>query len=145
MKRKLRVLVSGMVAGDPWQGGATWAVLQYVLGLKRLGHDVLLVEPIAREQVKPAGVALGASENVAYFISLLKDFGLGSHAALLVSGTHETIGLSYDKVRARARASDLLINIRVCSRSRSLRVPFRFVFTSIWTPRSISSGIRSLV
>ena len=111
MKRKLRILVSGMVAGDPWQGGATWAVLQYVLGLKRLGHDVLLVEPIAREQVKPAGVALDASENVAYFTSLLQDFGLGSDAALLVSGTHETVGLSYDQVRKRARASDLLINI----------------------------------
>jgi hypothetical protein len=30
---------------------------------------------------------------------------------LLVSGTHETVGLSYDQVRKRARASDLLINI----------------------------------
>ena len=32
----------------PRQGGATWAVLQYVLGLRALGHDVLLVEPVER-------------------------------------------------------------------------------------------------
>ena len=36
----VRILVAGMVAGVPGQGGATWAVLQYVLGLRRLGHDV---------------------------------------------------------------------------------------------------------
>ena len=43
---KLTILFSGMIAGDPWQGGATWAVLQYVLGLRRLGHDVVIVEPV---------------------------------------------------------------------------------------------------
>jgi len=35
-----------MIAGTPNQGGAAWAVLQYVLGLKRLGHDVRLIEPV---------------------------------------------------------------------------------------------------
>src|SRR5437867_12442190 len=44
---KLRILVSGMLAGDPYQGGATWAVLQYILGLRRLGHDVWFYEPTA--------------------------------------------------------------------------------------------------
>ncbi len=34
-----------MVAADPHQGGATWAVLQYVLGLEQLGHEVWLVDP----------------------------------------------------------------------------------------------------
>ena len=42
----MRVLVSGMVAGEPGQGGAAWAVLQYLLGLRRLGHEVILVEPV---------------------------------------------------------------------------------------------------
>ena len=44
MSKRLRVLVAGMVAGDPGQGGAAWAVLQYVLGLRHLGHEVHLVE-----------------------------------------------------------------------------------------------------
>ena len=42
----LRILVSGMLAGVPGQGGATWAVLQYVLGLRSLGHDVMFVEQV---------------------------------------------------------------------------------------------------
>ena len=44
----VRIVVAGMVAGVPGQGGATWAVLQYVLGLRRLGHGVLLVEQVDR-------------------------------------------------------------------------------------------------
>lgn len=43
---KLTILLSGMIAGVPHQGGATWAVLQYLLGFRRLGHDVHLYEPV---------------------------------------------------------------------------------------------------
>jgi hypothetical protein len=41
-----------MVATDPGQGGATWAVLQYVLGLDRLGHEVWLVDPGEGKEAK---------------------------------------------------------------------------------------------
>ena len=37
---------AGWSPADPGQGGAAWAVLQYVLGLRRLGHEVLLVEQV---------------------------------------------------------------------------------------------------
>jgi hypothetical protein len=40
----VRILVAGRLAGVR-QGGATWAVLQYVLGLRRLGHDVAVWDP----------------------------------------------------------------------------------------------------
>ena len=36
------VIVSGMIAATPWQGGAAWAVLQYLLGLRRLGCERVL-------------------------------------------------------------------------------------------------------
>jgi hypothetical protein len=50
-----------MVAADPYQGGATWAVLQYVLGLRRLGHDVWLVDPAGGEAAEDyfSGLRLG--------------------------------------------------------------------------------------
>jgi hypothetical protein len=37
---KLTVLLSGMIAGVPHQGGAAWAALHYLLGLKCLGDNV---------------------------------------------------------------------------------------------------------
>src|SRR5436309_5544614 len=93
------ILLSGMIAGDPHQGGATWAVLQYLLGLRRLGHDVLLVEPIKSASLPP-GADLEKSASAAYFRAIAADFGLASSAALLLEGTRTTLGLPYDRLRA---------------------------------------------
>ena len=53
--RRLTIIVVGMIAGDPYQGGATWAVLQYILGLRQLGHNVHFVEPVAANKLQPPG------------------------------------------------------------------------------------------
>ncbi len=50
--KRIRILLSGMIAGVPRQGGAAWAVLQYLLGLKRLGHEVYVVEPVSKEALR---------------------------------------------------------------------------------------------
>ena len=42
----MRVLLSGMLVRHPYQGGATWAAAQWVLGLRALGHDVVVVEQL---------------------------------------------------------------------------------------------------
>jgi hypothetical protein len=111
MAPRLTILLSGMIAGDPHQGGATWAVLQYLLGFRRLGHDVFFVEPVAAKALQPAGAALAASENAAYFRRVVADFGLAERSALLLAGTRETVGLPHaELVRAAARA-DVLINV----------------------------------
>jgi hypothetical protein len=99
MTERLRILLSGMVAGDPHQGGATWAVLQYFHGLRDLGHDVALVEPL-RGRPDPAVVE--------YFRSL----GLPEQrAALLLGSSRETVGMPYEEIVGFARGADLLINI----------------------------------
>lgn len=101
MRDRLNILVAGMVAGVPHQAGATWAVLQYVLGLRRLGHEVVLVEPVP--ELTPA--------SVRYFRDVMREFGLEESAALLVSGTQQTAGASYERLRAAARGADLLLNV----------------------------------
>jgi len=93
------IVLSGMVAGDPHQGGATWAVLQYALGLERLGHDVTVVEPVPAAEPPIVG----------YFEQVVAEFGLA--ATLLVRGTRETVGLAYEELRGRARGADLLLNV----------------------------------
>ncbi|MGI8805528.1 MAG: glycosyltransferase [Thermoleophilaceae bacterium] len=98
---RLRIAFSGMLAGDPHQGGASWAVLQYVLGLLRLGHDVLFIEPVQRADAEVAD----------YFRSVVGDFGLTDRAALLVDGSRETVGLPYERVRDRLTNADLLLNV----------------------------------
>src|SRR3954464_11475580 len=102
------LLVSGMIAADPYQGGASWAVLQYLLGFRRLGYDVVFVEPVPAEKLRAAPgstqyPALAASANAAYFRKVTRAFGLADRAALLLAGTRETIGLPYGELRAAAR------------------------------------------
>ena len=50
MTDRLRIVVSGTVAAVPGQGGAAWAVAQWVLGLRRLGHDAVLIEQVPADR-----------------------------------------------------------------------------------------------
>src|SRR5215207_7192131 len=70
----VRLILGGMVAGVPGHGGATWAALQYALGLRALGHDVLLLDEV-RGPGHPAARERCLAEVVAAF-------GLEGRAAL---------------------------------------------------------------
>jgi hypothetical protein len=96
----LRIVVSGMLAGVPGQGGASWAVLQYVLGLRRLGHDVVFVEP-----------AVPTAATRAYFDALVVRFGLRDRAALLDPATGACSGIERARLLQLAGGADLLLNI----------------------------------
>jgi hypothetical protein len=108
---KLTILFSGMIASDPYQGGATWAVLQYLLGLKELGHQVYFVEPLAYKSLIPTGKAFQDSRNAAYFREVMAEFSLEGSSALLLEGTSETVGLSYKELEQVSARADLLINV----------------------------------
>src|SRR5207253_7034014 len=95
---KRHILVSGMIAGDPHQGGATWAVLQYVLGFRRLGHTVTFVEPVQEAALSPRGAPLAKTNNAAYFREVVREFGLEEDAVLFRPDTHETIGVSFEEL-----------------------------------------------
>ena len=122
-RSRLSILVSGMIAADAFQGGATWAVLQYVLGLIQLGHRVCFVEPVPRSKLHPANTPLRRSETAARFRRLTEAYGFSSSAALLLAGTTETVGLSHAALRAFAREADVLINISGMLRDPALLEP----------------------
>jgi hypothetical protein len=96
----LRIVVSGMIAGTPGQGGAAWAVLQYVLGLRQLGHDVVFVEP-----------ATPTAATRAYFDAVVARFGLEGRAALLDPRTGATTGIGRRELLELVAGADLLLNI----------------------------------
>lgn len=100
-----------MIAADPHQGGATWAVLQYVLGFQRLGYDVVFIEPVSEPALRPKNCDFSASANARYFREVMAEFGLKDNAALLLSGARRTVGIPYDELCKIARRADLLINI----------------------------------
>lgn len=117
----LTVLFSGMVAGDPHQGGATWSILQYVLGLRKLGHDVWLAEPVENP----------SDETLAYFEALTRAFGIEDRAALVDVARGESVGVPYDPLREAATGADLLINVSGMLDGELAEAPGRRVFLDL--------------
>lgn len=109
---RARIVVAGSSAAVPGHGGWTWALLQYVLGLRQLGHDVHWIDPIAGAAVRPAGAPLAASDNAAYFRAVAAAFDLESRATLLrQDAAIESIGASPAALEALLADADLLLNI----------------------------------
>src|SRR5687768_10290508 len=96
------IVVSGMIAGTPGQGGATWAVLQYVLGLRALGCAVTFVEPIDQGD---------HTEQVRYCAEVMSGAGLDGQWSLIGSDGATIAGLDEHALDRTARAADVLINV----------------------------------
>jgi hypothetical protein len=96
----MRIVVSGMLAGDPHQGGASWAVLQYVLGLERLGHEVAFIEPMT---------AARATAAAPYFRLVLAEAGLSRATQLIQDVASDRWGS--EEVHAWSMRADVLLNL----------------------------------
>jgi hypothetical protein len=136
----MRVILGGMVAGVPGHGGATWAALQYALGLRALGHDVLLLD-----EVRGPGHPAARERCLAHVVAA---FGLERRAALLTGGRN-AIGMAYEDVLAFAADADLLVNLagtvhdpRVLETlRRRLLVDLDPAFTQLWQAQGVDVGI----
>ena len=105
------VVVAGSLAQKPGQGGHTWVFLQYLLGFRRLGWDVLFLDQLEPEMcVDTAGqpCPLERSENLRYFLDVLRGFELGGAFALLYDRKTRAIGLSRAEVLERTRRAAVL-------------------------------------
>ena len=110
-----RIMISGAMACHPLSGaGNSWAFLQYVLGLRRLGFQVYYVEQLDPEDCideNSRQTHFTESANACYFRMLVERFGLAGDAALLEYDGPGHVGLSHDEVEEIAPEVDLLINI----------------------------------
>jgi Glycosyl transferases group 1 len=136
----VRLILGGMVAGTPGHGGATWAALQYALGLRSLGHDVLLLDEV-RGPGDPAA-------RTACLQHVADAFGLTGRAALLTGGGRAD-GLAYEEVLAFAAEADLLVNLAGTVRDprvleavgRRLLVDLDPAFTQLWHAQGVDVGV----
>jgi hypothetical protein len=129
------ILVAGSFAQKPGHGGHTWVLLQYLLGLRRLGWRVLFLDRLDPEVCRDAAgrpCPPGESENLRYFLDVMRRFGLADDFALPTGRGDGWIGLSRAQVLERAGGAALLLNIMGFLRDPDVlgRVPRR-VFLDI--------------
>jgi|SRR6266545_438949 len=106
------IVIAGSVAQKPGRGGHTWVFLQYLLGFRKLGWDVLFLDWLSLEMCTSesgARAPLEKSWNVRYFEDVMRRFGLDGDYALLCSDS--TVGLTRSQVLERVSASSALINV----------------------------------
>jgi hypothetical protein len=114
LRRVAEVVVAGALAQRPHVGGHTWVFLQYLLGLRRLGWDVLFVDRLepgmcVGEDGEPSSLA--ESVNLRYLADVMERFGLRENWSLLYDGGRDVAGLGRDEVIERTAGSALLINV----------------------------------
>jgi len=108
------ILLAGALAQCPRRGGHTWVFLQYILGFRRLGWDVLFLDRLEPEQcVDERGEPCPVEDSVnwRYLRDTMRRFGLGGRFALLTDHGHRCLGLPRGEVLERAADAELLLNV----------------------------------
>jgi hypothetical protein len=108
------IVVAGALAQRPFHGGHTWVFLQYLLGFRRLGFDVVFVdrlEPGMCVDAAGAPAPLRSSQNLRYLGEVMDRFGLAGRWSVLFDGGREVVGLGRGEVVERTRRSALLLNV----------------------------------
>jgi hypothetical protein len=140
----VRVIVAGAIAHTPiHSGGYAWAFLQYVLGFRQLGCEVLYVEHLDAKDCIDANwqpAPFATSANAALFTALMARHGLADNAALLQRDGDAWLGLSRREVLEWADDADLFVNLSgrfhlrdiMRAARRRLYVDLDPGFTQIW-------------
>src|SRR5438477_1893064 len=124
------IVMAGSLAQKPRQGGHTWVFLQYLLGFRRLGWDVLFLDRLEPDMcVDDAGrpCSFEDSLNRRYFLQVMQGFNLGDAFSLDYNRGECVVGLSRPQVLERARNSAFLLNVMGFLRDEEVlsRVPRR--------------------
>ncbi|HEX6460199.1 MAG TPA: hypothetical protein VF032_14865 [Thermoleophilaceae bacterium] len=93
------IVVAGSLAARPYVGGHTWVFLQYLLGFRHLGYDVLFLDRLEPDM----------EDGQRYLADVMEHFDIPW--ALFRDGGREVAGLSRPEVVERARRSVLLLNV----------------------------------
>lgn len=108
------IVIGGSLAQKPMQAGHTWQFLQYLLGFKRLGWDVLFIDQLEPEMCRDGAgqpSTLEQSVNLQYFLDVMEGFGLNGQFALIYNHGERFIGLTRDQVLERTAHAAFLLNV----------------------------------
>jgi len=108
------IVVGGSLAQRQGYGGHAWALLNYLLGFRSLGYEVLFLDRLTPEMATDASGAPSEAVRdrcVRWLVETMERAGLGDSYSLLLGDGRETVGLSRADAVERVRRSVLLLNV----------------------------------
>ena len=108
------IVLAGSLAQRPCNGGHTWVFLQYLLGFRRLGWDVLFLDELqdgmcTDQHGQPCPFEQPC--NLQYFLAVMRRFGLDGSFALLHDRGGQSVGVPKSRVIDHVRHAALFINV----------------------------------
>jgi len=108
------IIVAGSLAQKPRYGGHTWVFLQYLLGFRRLGWDVLFLDQLELENCRDAAgnpCSIVQSLNLRYVQEVMERYGLQDSYAVIADRSQHVFGLSRTEIVRRLKRSAILLNV----------------------------------
>jgi len=110
----MRIVVGAAFSTPPFSPGTAWDRLHYVLGLRRLGHEVYLIEEVKPDccvDARGDSCRYEDSVNRQVFRSVLKRCGVLRSACQLYDGGRAWTGMDPTSLSQALSGTDLLFNI----------------------------------
>jgi hypothetical protein len=104
MTSRGRIAIAGSMAQKPGNAGHTWQFLQYLLGFKRLGYDVLLLDSV--EHADPAA----EHRSVAYVRGVMREHGLDDAWTIALRDGRQA-GMGRAQALSFVQDAELLLNV----------------------------------
>src|ERR1700733_12748348 len=131
-REKLKIVVTGYIGLFP-AGGVTWDYIQYPLGFRELGHDVLYLEDTRQWPVYQQGAdGITCEPAVRFVADAMERFDFGENWAYRDELSGECFGRTEAQVRRFCAEADLFVNVS-CSvplREEYMGIPVRVVVDS---------------
>jgi hypothetical protein len=107
------IVVAGGLAQRAGYGGHAWVFLQYLLGFRRLGFDVLFVDRLEPEWCTEEGGESIAeqSRRLAYVQHTMRAFGAPIPYAVLYDHGRRVLGMERDQLVDRMRRSAMVLDV----------------------------------
>ena len=101
------------LAGQYPLAGVVWQALHYLMGLRRLGHDVYYVEDSGAPPYDPRvkSIVVDPTYNVTCLQQTLERFGFADHWVYWDMGQDAYYGLSRTRLQALYAKADIILNL----------------------------------
>lgn len=104
------VVLAGALAQRPRNGGHAWVFLNWLLGLRSLGHDVLFIDRLEPGMLDRPDEPVDQSPQWSWLCAVLTAAGFDGEFALLFDGNRQSLGMERSAIVERCRRATLLLN-----------------------------------
>ena len=104
------VVVAGALAQRPGIGGHAWVFLNWLLGLRAIGFDVLFLDRTELEMFDDPAMPPERSTQWQWLSRVMSEFGFEGDVALLHNAGKVCVGLPREGILQRARQAVVLLN-----------------------------------